>query len=77
MNGGTNMSLTQAEAKTAILAEWRAWPKKHGGNSTHDMTVFFHTLRKDKPDLFRFKCSGDPWQVAKGWLQNHETFSRN
>lgn len=72
------MSLTQAEAKPAILAEWCAWPKEHGGNSTHDMTAFIHTwLPKNRPDLLRFKYKGDRWQVVKGWLQNYQAFNRN
>jgi hypothetical protein len=70
------MALTQAEAKPVILDEWRVWPKEHGGDSAHDMTLFFHITRKNKPDLFKFKCSGDPWQVVKGWIQNHGTLNR-
>lgn len=71
------MSLTQAEAKRAILDEWRKWPKEHGGNSSYDMVLFYNTLENNKPHLFEFKCGGQSWQVVKGWLQNHEVFNRN
>jgi hypothetical protein len=50
--GGDYMPLTQAEAKPAILDEWRVWPKEHGGNSTHDMTTFYFTwLPENRPGL--------------------------
>lgn len=73
MNGGSNMSLTVAEAERKIISEWRVWPKEHGGGSTQDMMTFYFTwLPKNRPDLLRFRGKGDSWQRVKGWLQNSE-----
>ena len=64
--------ITQAHAKAAILEEWYAWPKGGSANFPFDGISFYQTLGKTKPHLFRFKCSGDPWQVVKGWLLNSQ-----
>lgn len=69
MNRGSNM-LTQVEAKAGILEEWRVWSKGGSNKFAVDGVSFFQMLRQDKPNLLRFKCSGDPWQVVKGWIQD-------
>ena len=62
--------LAQTEAKAAILDEWYAWPKGGRDNFPFDGIRFYQTLKQNKPNLLRFKCSGDKWQVVKGWVQD-------
>lgn len=67
--------LTQTEAKTAILDEWRVWPKRDSDKFAYAGIRFYQALQQNKPFLFRFKCRGDKWQVVKGWIQNQSSRS--
>jgi hypothetical protein len=58
------------EGRRAILAEWRAWVTANGKSNPNGMDglMFFSDMHREKPDLLRFRTSGDPWQDVHSWL---------
>lgn len=61
-------SLTQAEARRLILAEWRRWPRLSNPPNSNDMFAFYGWLAKERPELLSFRCAGGKWQRVRGWL---------
>ena len=59
------MTITKAHAQELILAEWRALPI--ADRQTEHQAVM-HAMKVK--DVYRFRCSGDRYQVIKGWLIN-------
>jgi hypothetical protein len=57
--------MTQADAKNLIMREWLQLP--NSSRKTGDQAALFAMQLKDK---YPFHCSGDRYQVIKGWLQN-------
>jgi hypothetical protein len=56
-------------AKGPVIQEWDAWSKLHPDEAMQmNGMMFFIHLEKNRPDLLRFKASGDKWQVVHGWL---------
>ena len=43
-----------------------------GGNTVavHQALLFYGWLSRERPDLLRFRASGDTWQRVKSWLMN-------
>lgn len=65
--------LPLASAKKLIIAEWRRWAKKRGAYTITDMQIFYFSwLKKSRPELIKFKCHGDQWQVLRAWLKHDE-----
>ena len=64
--------MLKAEAERRIVAEWSHWivenPSPRPTPTTWDAFGFYGYLMNDRPDLLRFRCAGDKWQVVKGWL---------
>ena len=62
--------MRQAEARPAIIAEWRRYAAEESLSrpTTWDAFSFYGHLVNSRPDLLQFRCSGDKWQVIKGWL---------
>lgn len=61
--------MTQDEAKPLILEEMR---KRLGSIPYHGADAGFARyliLKQDRPELFKFRCSGDPWQRVHIWMQ--------
>lgn len=57
--------MTQAEAKEYILAEWEALPEAKRPSGV-DMVGFALEMKEKYP----FRCSGDPYQRIKGWINS-------
>lgn len=64
--------MTKEEAKQLICAEWEKWEERPDPSSGNEMFNFFLWLQDNRPDLLKFRSSGDPWQVIHGWLEWHE-----
>jgi hypothetical protein len=65
------------DARRAILAEWPAWKAANGKTNPNGMDglMFFSDLRRQKPHLFEFRTTGDPWQDVHGWLMRERLVS--
>jgi hypothetical protein len=63
--GGVRLAMTQDEAKAEILRAWRALPADER-RTDHQAAAFAMKLAGE----YRFRCSGDRYQVIKGWLLN-------
>lgn len=37
---------------------------------------FYMRLRRERPELFAFKTSGDQWQTVHGWMLKHQLVRR-
>jgi hypothetical protein len=57
--------MTKEEAKRAVLRDWIALPSQMRKTQV-DALVFAMSVK----DKYRFRCSGDRYQVIKGWLQD-------
>jgi len=72
--------MTQEEAKRQVLEAWHVWAKSkrftvHPGGT--DGTAFFEHVRATRPDLLKFKHSGDKWALVHGWLLSGAIQSHN
>ena len=60
------------EAKRLVLQEWDDWAAKNvpPGQRARgtDGLIFFGYLQSQRPDLLKFKASGDRWLIVHGWL---------
>ena len=64
---GTEISrrqMKQAEAKALIIQEWSILSESQ--RETDSQAAAFAMAIKDK---YHFRCSGDRYQVIKGWLR--------
>ena len=59
-----------AEAEFLIVAELRKLFAVKPMGPDGGM-IEYNQLSRLRPDLFQFKCSGDKWQVVKGWMNKH------
>lgn len=55
--------MLKEDAKAAALKAWRALPAERR-QSEQDAAMFAMRIKDD----YRFRCSGDRYQVVKGWL---------
>jgi hypothetical protein len=62
--------MKQEDAKAAIIREWMAL--SFNERQTESQAASFAMQIKDR---YAFKCSGDRYQVIKGWLQRHLSFT--
>ena len=64
--------MKQDQAKPLIFKEFRSWiwDKKIENPTPFDALVFYEDLVARNSDFLGFRCSGDRWQVIKGWLLN-------
>lgn len=62
--------MKKADAEVQIVAELRKMFAAEPMGSDGGMLQYLKLL-KQRPDLFMFKCSGDKWQVVKGWINKH------
>ncbi|MEO1346425.1 MAG: hypothetical protein AAFV74_19970 [Pseudomonadota bacterium] len=62
--------MNKAQAETLIIAELRKMFAENPMGSDGGLLQYMQ-LSQQRPDLFDFKCSGDPWQVVKGWMNKH------
>ena len=62
--------MLKSEAETQIINEWSRHITENpiSNPTTRDGFSFYNHLEKNRPDLLRFRCRGDQWQVIKGWL---------
>lgn len=65
--------MRQDEAKPLIIDEWRQWRKDKPNRGGTEMLIFYGWLKEERPHLMDFRCSGDPYQRVKGWLQSFES----
>ena len=56
--------MKQDEAKALVIREWSTLPVSQ--RKTESQAASFAMAIKDRYD---FKCSGDRYQVIKGWLR--------
>lgn len=56
--------MLKADAQKAIEAEWMRLPSED--RKTEHQAFMFAMRIKDE---YRFKCSGDKYQVVMGWLR--------
>jgi len=48
------------------------WAKRDRNKLTRlDVIGFYHELERDHPDLLRFRCAGDKYQVIMAWLADY------
>jgi hypothetical protein len=59
--------MKQEEAKKAILNEWLKLPETER-RTEKQVVSFTIKIIKDRPGITNFKCSGDRYQVIKGFL---------
>jgi len=57
------------DAKAKIIAAMRERLPSIPYSGTDGGFTCYNQLRKDCPDLFEFRCSGDQWQRVHGWLR--------
>lgn len=62
--------MNKAKAEISIIAELRIMFTVRPMGSDGGL-LEYNELSKLRPDLFEFKCSGDKWQVVKGWMVKH------
>ena len=55
--------MRQEEAKKAILREFRALPQSKRESSADRLAFAMQMMQK-----YKFRSSGDPYEVIKGWL---------
>jgi hypothetical protein len=58
-------------ARLAILAAWPSWAAQNlSGRAAkdNDAHVFLRSLRGEHPELFTFRCSLSPHEIAFSWL---------
>jgi hypothetical protein len=58
--------MKQEDARAAVIREWMGLPFNE--RQTESQAALFAMQMKDR---YVFKCSGDRYQVIKGWLQRH------
>lgn len=64
--------MTQAEAKEHIVTLWKEWIKnRKDSDNYNNMTIFYLQLRRNHPELLKFRAKGDKWQTVKIWIQDH------
>jgi hypothetical protein len=59
--------MKREDAKKAILDEWLRLPESQR-RTEKQVVSFTIKLMKDRPYITTFKCSGDRYQVIKGFL---------
>lgn len=63
--------IDQEIARRAILAAWPGWAAQHLADRVakdNDAHAFLRSLRMEQPELFAFRCSLSPHEVAFSWL---------
>jgi hypothetical protein len=68
---GTVHRIDQEIARLAILAAWPGWAAQHLADRVakdNDAHAFLRSLRMEQPELFTFRCSLSPHEVAFSWL---------
>lgn len=58
-------------ARLAILAAWPSWIAQNlSGRAAkdNDAHAFLRSLREEHPELFTFRCSLSPHEIAFSWL---------
>ncbi len=63
--------MKKAEAEILIVAELRKMFAVRPMGADGGM-IEYNELLQLHPDFFQFKCSGDKWQVVKGWMNKHK-----
>jgi hypothetical protein len=59
--------MKQEDAQKAILNEWLKLPETER-RTEKQVVSFTIKIMKDRPDITNFKCSGDRYQIIKGFL---------
>ena len=62
--------MKKAEAEVLIVAELKKMFSVRPMGSDGGL-LEYNELSKLRSDLFEFRCSGDKWQVVKGWMNKH------
>ena len=63
--------MTQAEAKTQIIALWQEWLRANRSDKlSQDMMLFYSHVQKEHAQLLSFRAAGDKWQTFKMWIQD-------
>ena len=57
----------KSEIKPLIRDEWIAWAGDD--RSVQKLNLFHPHLKKNRPDLLKFRCAGQQWQVIKAMLK--------
>ena len=58
--------MKQQDAKRQII---QLWSKRDRNKLTMlDILGFYLQLEKEHPELLKFKCRGDKYQIVKAWL---------
>jgi hypothetical protein len=68
---GTAHKIDKEVARLAILAAWPSWAAQNlSGRAAkdNDAHVFLRSLRGEHPELFTFRCSVSPHEIAFSWL---------
>lgn len=60
--------MTQDQARRLILQEMRERLTSIPYRGADAGIGKFEALRRERPELFTFRCSGDQWQVVHGWM---------
>lgn len=60
--------MTQDQARRLILQEMRERLTSIPYRGADAGIGKFEALRREKPELFTFRCSSDQWQVVHGWM---------
>jgi hypothetical protein len=56
------------DAEKAAYSIWVNWPKKKESQNIILALEFYTHLEKTRPDVLKFRCSGDKYQTISGWV---------
>ena len=60
--------MTLAEARAAVVEEWRDWPDRGETPSELDMFTFYGWLKENRPYALDFGKPGCKWATIRIWL---------